>query len=74
MTRPWVGSRRLVAGIVAVGVNVALSGLDVRHDVTLVTLLAAAAVAVGVLALEVLDANTRVPWLAHPSGHASRAR
>ena len=63
MTRAWA-RRVVIAGIVAVGVNAALSGLDVRHDVTLVTLLATAAVAAGVLALEALDATTRVPWLA----------
>jgi hypothetical protein len=63
VSRAWAG-RVVVAVGAAVGVNLALSGLDVRHDVTLVALLAAAAVAAGVLALEALDASTRVPWLA----------
>jgi hypothetical protein len=59
----WAG-RAVVAALVAVGVNGALSGLSVRHDVTLVTLLATATVAAGVLALQALDTVTRVHWRA----------
>ena len=61
--RQWVG-RVVVALLAAVGVNAALSGLSVRHDTTLVALLTATTVAAGVLALEALDAATRIPWMA----------
>jgi len=61
--RQWIG-RVLVAVLAALGVNAALSGLSVRHDATLVALLATATVAAGVLALEALDAATRIPWMA----------
>lgn len=60
--RRWIG-RLLVALLVAVAVNVALSELSIGHDVTVVAVLAATAVATGVLTLEALDALTRSPWL-----------
>jgi hypothetical protein len=60
--RSWLG-RLLLALLVAVAVNVVLSGLSVDHDVTLVAVLAATTVAVGVLTLQALDLLTRVPWM-----------
>ncbi len=63
VARQWTG-RLVVALLVAAGVNVLLSGLSVRHDVTLVALVAGATVAVGVLSLEALDTATRLSWLA----------
>jgi hypothetical protein len=48
--------------LVAVGVNSALSAMDVAHDVALVALVAAASVAACGLALSALDAGTRTGW------------
>jgi hypothetical protein len=62
-SRQWTG-RLVVTVLAAAGVNVVLSGLSVRHDATLVALVAVASVAVGVLALEALDTPTRLPWRA----------
>jgi hypothetical protein len=61
--RLWVG-RAVVAIAAAVAVNVGLSSLGIDHDAALVTLLAATTVAAGVLALEAMDAYTRLPWMA----------
>jgi hypothetical protein len=61
--RAWLG-RLVVAVLAGVGVNAVLSGLAVDHDVALVGLLSATAVAVGVLTLESLDSATRQPGVA----------
>ena len=61
--RAWT-ARAVVALLVAAGVNVVLSGMSVEHDPTLVSLLAVATVAAGVLALEALDTVTRARWVA----------
>ena len=61
MTRAWL-ARLLVALLLAAGVNVALASLGVEHDVALIGLVSLTAVAAGVLALETVDAATRVQW------------
>lgn len=65
-SRAWVG-RLLVSVAAAVVLNLALDGLGVDHDVTLVGLLSVAMVAAGVLALTALE-------LAPPAGWAARRR
>jgi hypothetical protein len=57
----WV-ARGVVAVLVAVGTNAALSLLSVEHDAALVALLAVATVAAVVLTLSALDADTRTGW------------
>ena len=59
----WV-ARAVVAIAAAVAVNVGLTALHVDHDAPLVALLAATAVAAGVLAMESIEAFTRLPWTA----------
>lgn len=61
--RRWLALAVIALVVAAVG-NAVLSGLSVRHDPTLVALVAAAVVAAGVLALETADAATRVTWFA----------
>jgi hypothetical protein len=61
--RVW-GGRAIVALLAAFTVNLSLSVLEIDHDAPLVALLAVTTVAVGVLALEALDAHTRLPWTA----------
>ena len=63
LSSAWVG-RIVVAVIAAVATNLVLSGLQVDHDSQLVALLAATTVAVGVLALESMDAHARLVWRA----------
>ncbi len=62
-SRLWTG-RALVALLVAAGANLALYEIDVEHDAALVALLAVTTIAAGVLALEALDATSRLPWSA----------
>jgi hypothetical protein len=61
--RTWVG-RALVAVVVAAGVNLALAGLDTRHDAVLVTLLTVTVVAAVALAVDAIDSTTHLPWTA----------
>jgi hypothetical protein len=60
-TRAWVG-RGVVALLVAVAANAALTALSIDHDTALVALLAVAAVAAVVLSLVALDTSTRTGW------------
>lgn len=59
--RAWTG-RAAVALLVAAGVNLALHELGIGHDAALVSLLSVGTVAAVVLALESLDAASRLPW------------
>jgi hypothetical protein len=59
--RAWVG-RAMVAIASAITVNLSLSALRIDHDAPLIALLAATTVAAGVLALEVIDSYSRLPW------------
>jgi hypothetical protein len=60
-TRVWVG-RAVVALLVALAANAALSALSIEHDTALVALLAVATVAAGILALAALDTSTLTGW------------
>ena len=61
VSRVWVG--RAVAALAAAAVvNVALSAMRIEHDAPLVALLAATTLAAGALALEAIDASSRLPW------------
>lgn len=57
----WLGPV-VVAALLAVFTNAALSLLSVEHDTALVALLAATTVAAGVLALAALDSDARPRW------------
>ncbi len=61
--RMWVG-RVVLAGAAALAVNLALAAMKVEHDAPLVALLTVATIAVGVLALESLEAHTPLTWTA----------
>ena len=61
--RVWVG-RVVLAGAAALAVNLVLAAMEVEHDAPLVALLTVATTAAGVLALESLEAHTRLTWTA----------
>lgn len=76
-TTVW-GVRCGVALTAAAIVDLSLSALEIQHDPPLVALLVVAGAAATLLALEALDASTRLPWTlprgdAHPgSGEDAR--
>jgi hypothetical protein len=77
MRRVWWG-RAGYALAAALVVNLSLSRMEVDHDAALIALLAAAAVAVGAMAMEAFVAGTHLPWTAsrdtsrHDTGEDTR--
>jgi hypothetical protein len=70
VTRTWV-ARAVLAVVAALVVNLALSELGLEHDAPLVALLVVTSVAAGVLALQALESQTRLQWLApNPAARA----
>ena len=61
--RIWV-ARVILAAASAVTVDLALSAMEVEHDAPLVALLTVTVIAAGILAIEVLEAHTSLPWMA----------
>jgi hypothetical protein len=61
--RTWL-ALLVVASVLAVVVNLSLTGLEVDHDAPLIALLVAASVTTVALTLAALETITRVPWLA----------
>jgi hypothetical protein len=60
----WIG-RATVAAAAALLVNFALGAVGYEHDASLLSLLIMTSVAAGVLALEALEAHTRISWTTH---------